>query len=229
MTFVEDTAACETTWDFCGAANKQHGQGGSRRLPGGINMNNQDFTLQFATQPKGADSIIPASHPGEQSAAVTRTYGSQDGLETGVSQDFMVRFLDKLREARIFKSVVYEPNTAPGSVPVELVFNVKQAQVPHLEQVQQAGCTAALTLGLSTFFTRYIYDFSVEFTIEAKLSEGKSKNYSAKCGGRVNYRPVAAPLAAGALRSQATTLAINSIVNQMAQDEEILTAGVGQR
>jgi hypothetical protein len=159
----------------------------------------------------------------ELQAFLVRCAVKQNGVDVNVSEGFVERFLDNLRQTQLFARVTKATEIPSVEPPknVELTLFVAEVNDTHQSEAAINGCLVALTLGLLAFVLKLRADFTSEMILEVKRSDGASKRYSAKSSGTLMHGLWSNhALGGAALGGAVTTCNINSLMSQMLADAE---------
>ena len=184
------------------------------------------FSVTMNLKAPGADGFQPLQMDGnkpELQAFLVRCGVKQNGVDVNVSEGFVERFLDNLRQTQLFARVIKttEIPSVETQKTVELTLSVAETNDTHQSEAAVTGCLAAVTLGLLAFVLTLRADFTSEMILEVKHADGASKRYSAKSSGTLRHGLWSNHILAGtALGGAVTTCNINSLMSQIIADAE---------
>lgn len=143
------------------------------------------------------------------------------GLETGVNPAFQKRFLDYVKEKKIFATVL---EAAPSPLPAKytlLDLVADENKEPHLGWLWAKAFLIAGTAFLATPVLEFQYDYESDMILTVTRSDGASKRYAAKCSGITNYKLFAEVSRAKTdLILQVNASNINSLLSQLSKDTD---------
>jgi hypothetical protein len=154
--------------------------------------------------------------------AILNTLGAKsNGLEVNASGGFQKRFLNHLKEKKIFGSVI---DSMPTPMPVKytlLDLTVNENKDAHRGGAFAKGFFIGLTLLLLSPVLEFQFDFESEMTLTVTKSDGQSRQYHAKGNGTADYKFFSdAGRAVTELASKVTTNNLNSLTNQLSKDAD---------
>ena len=182
------------------------------------------YSVQLNLKAPGADGFQPlqiGEGKPKLQAFLVRCNVKQNGVDANVSQGFVEKFLDNLRQTQLFAGVTKATEIPSGETQkrVELNLFVTEANDPHQSEAAITGCLVALTFGLLAFVVNLHADFTSEMILEVKRPDGASKRYSAKSSATLNHGLWSNhALGGSALGGAVTTCNINSLMSQMIAD-----------
>lgn len=180
------------------------------------------FDVEIIEKPIYCEAVVPMN-PGssfkKSPLFLMRRQVIYNGIENTMDESFVNRFIDRMQTTQLFSSVHSFQTMEKPEKFFDFFLSAKQDIDTHQgKSVLNIGM-AALTYGLSTLVLKGKADFSFELTSHVQRSDGVAKSYFARSSGIAKIGTFSnGSLAGNKLTESIVSLCLNSIANQVSQD-----------
>jgi hypothetical protein len=175
---------------------------------------------QITKKPALSQEVAPSAVKDQKVSAYISGINLKDG---NVAQGFDGRLMARLNKSGLFENVIngtYQKR--PEGSYVDLNLEIVQTVDNHSTANMFKGFFTGLTLYLLAPALPITYDFNTAFTLNTKWPNGIKKTYQAECASHAYGTLYQAQDAFKLAGSEATDECLNSIVNQLAADYQLM-------